>query len=75
MALVKKLNKITMDRNSVHGVVDCTYSIFTDSDGKKYLQIDTYGSKTRKIKDKKSQSLQFSEESLRMLLEIIKGVI
>ena len=75
MALVKKLNKITMDRNSVHGEVDCTYSIFIDSDGKKYLQLDTYGSSSRKIKGKKSQSLQFNQESLRMLLEIIKEMI
>jgi hypothetical protein len=75
MALVKKLSKITMDRNIIHGPVDCSYTVFTDESGGKYLQIDTYGSKTRKIKGKKSQSIQFNENSLRELMEIIRHIL
>lgn len=74
MALVKKLDKITMDRNFVHDPVECTYTVFTESDGEKYLQIDTYGSKTRKLKGKKSQSIQFNVDSLRKLAEIIREI-
>lgn len=75
MALVKKLGKITMDRNLVHEQVECTYTVFTDSDGYRYLQIDTYGSKTRKLKGKKSQSLQFDRESMKKLSEIIGNIL
>lgn len=75
MALVKKLAKITMDRNVVHEPVECTYTVFRDSDGYRYLQIDTYGSKTRKLKGKKSQSLQFGEESMKKLIEIIGAIL
>jgi len=71
MALIKKLQPIDMDLNRVHEPVDCTYTTFTDETGSKYLQVDTYGSSSRKIKGKKSQSLQFDEKSL---IEL-KGVI
>jgi hypothetical protein len=74
MALVRKVEKIDMDRNTVHDPVDCTYTIFEEG-GVKYLQLDTYGSSNRKIKGKKSQSLQFDEESLRELREIINQLI
>jgi len=47
MAPIKKLEQIDMERNSVHGEVDATYCIFQDSDGRTYLQIDTYGSPGR----------------------------
>mgnify|MGYP003306759596 CR=1 FL=1 len=52
MALITKDNikKLDKDRNSVHNKVRATYTTFT-SDGKKYFQIDTYGSPTREIKD------------------------
>lgn len=75
MALVKRIDKIVMERNSVHDPVECTYSIFTGSDGQKYLQIDTYGSKTRKFKGKKSQSFQFNRDSLQSLKEIIEQIL
>jgi len=72
MALIKKLEPMAMDFNRVHEPVDCTYTVFSDEIGSKYLQIDTYGSSSRKIKGKKSQSLQFSEQSLRELKGIIE---
>jgi hypothetical protein len=72
MALIRKLEPMTMDSNRVHEPVDCTYTTFTDETGSKYLQIDTYGSSSRKIKGKKSQSLQFNEKSLKELKGIIE---
>jgi hypothetical protein len=72
MAIVKKLYPIYLDRASKHSYVNCTYAIITDDLGDKYLQIDTYGSATRKIPGKKSQSIRFSPEAIDQLKEILK---
>jgi hypothetical protein len=72
MAIVRKLESINLDRDSKHTEVNCTYAIVEDDNGNKYLQIDTYGSKSRKIPGKKSQSIRFSPEAIDQLKEIIK---
>ncbi len=46
--------------------------LLTDDLEDKYLQIDTYGSATRKIPGKKSQSIRFSPEAIDQLKEILK---
>ena len=75
MALVKKLSKVRMDRNAVHAPVkDATFSVFEDENGRSYLQIDTYGSPTRKLVGKKSQSLQFGPDALRQLRQILDSL-
>ena len=66
MALVNELKRTTLERCSVHGSVECTYTTFVKN-GVKYLQIDTYGSKGREYPNKKSQSLQFDETSLSLI--------
>ena len=71
MAIIKKMEKINLERDSKHTEVNCTYAIVQGDDGEKYLQIDTYGSKTRKIPDKKSQSISFSSEAIDQLRNII----
>ena len=72
MALVRSIEKSEMERNSVHGTeVDCEYSIFSDHSGKRYLQIDTFGSDSRQEKGKKSQTIQFDEKSVSRLASII----
>ena len=73
MAIVRKLDPIKLDRDSKHSEVDCTYSVIEDTIGNKYLQIDTYGSATRKIPGKKSQSIRFSPEAIEQLKEILKN--
>jgi hypothetical protein len=73
MALIRKLERSSMSRNSVHDEVECTYTIFRDKTGRRYLQIDTYGSSRREFPGKKSQSVQFGPEAigeLRRLLEM-----
>jgi hypothetical protein len=72
MAIVKKLYPIYLDHASKHSDVNCTYAIIMDDLGDKYLQIDTYGSATRKIPGKKSQSIRFSPEAIDQLKEILK---
>jgi len=74
MAIVKKLERIDLDRDTKHTEVDATYAII-ETDGQKYFQIATYGSATRKIPGKKSPSLRFSPEALKQLKSIINSVI
>jgi hypothetical protein len=76
MAIVRKLIRITLDRDTKHSEVnDCTYSIIQGEDGRKSLQIDTYGSALRKIPGKKSQSIRFSPEALQQLRQILSQEI
>ena len=72
MAIVRKLDRITLEKDSKHTDVKCTYSIVIDNRGRKYLQIDTYGSATRKMPGKKSQSIRFSPEAITQLKSILK---
>lgn len=75
MALVTNFRKTSLERDAKHSSVECTYAIVIDDAGKKYLQIDTYGSTNRKFKGKKSQSLRFSPEAIEQLKKIIDSVI
>jgi len=70
MAIVRKLERITLERGTSHTEVNCTYSIIQDDNGKS-LQIDTYGSAHRKMPDKKSQSIRFSPEAIAQLRKIL----
>ncbi|MGN0606612.1 MAG: methionyl-tRNA formyltransferase [Oscillospiraceae bacterium] len=72
MALITKDNikKGYKDRNSVHSKVRATYTTFT-SDGEKYFQIDTYGSSTREMKDKISQSIQVDKDTAKVLIRLM----
>ncbi|GIO98304.1 hypothetical protein J14TS5_33900 [Paenibacillus lautus] len=74
MALLchKQMTKIDKTRISIHQTVRGTYSVFRDSYGRKYFQIDTYGSEDREIPNKISQSLQFDEETALFLIQLIK---
>ena len=71
MAIVKKLEKIDVERDSKHTEVDATYAI-VETEGQKFLPIDTYGSATCKVPGKKSQSPRFSPEALKQIKSIIE---
>jgi hypothetical protein len=71
VALVRSIERISMERNTVHDGVRATYCVFLDNRGDAYLQIDTYGSSRRQIPDKKSQTIQFGPEALGQLREIL----
>jgi len=72
MALVKQLQHVRLNRPFVHEEVECTCTVFEGPDGRKYIQLDTYGTKHRQIPGKKSQSLQLSPEAVKELREIIR---
>jgi hypothetical protein len=71
MAMIRNLNRVTLEQDSRHSEVDATYSIVQGEDGRKLLQIDTYGSAFRKIPHKKSQSMRFAPEALEQLRRIL----
>lgn len=71
MALIKKFDPVPSDTQRVHGPVTCGFRTFT-VDGRRVLQLDTYGSPERQILDKVSQSIQLDADSARELLKIIE---
>jgi hypothetical protein len=58
-------------RNSVHDGIGATYSTFK-RDGRRFIQVDSYGRAEREIPGKKSQSFQLDEKSARALFEILR---
>jgi hypothetical protein len=70
MAIVRKFERVTLQRDSSHSEASCTYSIIQGDEGKS-LQIVTYGSTYRKMRDKKSQSIRFSPEAIEQLRNIL----
>jgi hypothetical protein len=72
MALVTTLTQVAKDRQSVHGPVECAYSVFTGPDGQRYLQLETFGSKERKIPGKTSQAIQLNESAAAELKRLIE---
>jgi hypothetical protein len=71
MAIVRKMSLMPC-KEAAHTEVQATYSVIT-VDGEKFLQIDTYGSPTRKMPGKKSQSIRFSQEALNAISRVIKA--
>jgi hypothetical protein len=72
MALVRKLERSLLQRTGVHEAVDCTYTVFEDKMGQRYLQIDTYGSARRQFRNKKSQTMQFGPDAIRELYRLLE---
>jgi hypothetical protein len=71
MAIVKHLELRRLEKDAHHTDADCTYSVILDAAGKRLLQIDTYGSKTRRLLGKKSQSIRFTTDALAELKKIL----
>jgi hypothetical protein len=59
------------NKGRVHGEVECGYAIF-ESEGNRYLQLDTYGSADRVIPGKVSQTVQLDESAAKELLRLIR---
>ncbi|MCC5971009.1 MAG: hypothetical protein JJU15_13770 [Pararhodobacter sp.] len=72
MALVKAITKDDRNFRSLHPTqVECRYLI-AESNGKKVLQLNTYGSADREIPDKLSQTLQFDERGAADLFSLLE---
>ena len=72
MALIRTFDKVSRNRYTVHGEVGCEVSAFV-ANGKTYLQFDTGGSRTRKLKGKTSQSIQADEDSAAAMLALLRA--
>ena len=72
MALLRDFIPINKDRQRVHDIVECGYSLFS-RDGQTYLQLDTYGSQERAIPGKTSQSLQLDRSAARQLKNLLEA--
>ena len=70
MAIVRKLSKQNLERDSSHTEVDCTYAVVRTEHGV-FLQVDTYGSSSRQERGKKSQSIRFAPEAIAQLRRIL----
>ena len=73
MARIEKLEEKSIERVSRHKAVAATFSIY-ELDGKKVLQIDTYGSPDRQHPGKTSQSIQLEEAGIRELKRILDRI-
>lgn len=73
MALIRAIEPITKGRQTLHEETRCCFSVFTDDNGKRYIQLDTYGTRTRQFPGKVSQALQFDEMSARQLQSLIES--
>jgi len=73
MAVITNFKPIGVSaRSSVHrSEVECGWAIFTTA-GRTYLQLDTYGSQTRAIPGKVSQTIQVDEDAARQLKRLIE---
>ena len=72
MAKITTDNISKIEKNSrVHEHVACTYNVFYNGEAK-LIQFDTYGSQTRAVKDKISQSIQFDKQTAIYIISILK---
>lgn len=69
---INNIEKIEKTRNTIHERVYTTYTTF-ESEGNKYLQIDTYGKISRDNPEKLSQSIQMNKETARYLISLLKS--
>lgn len=68
---IKEMERLNKSTNHIHSEVTATYSVFV-KDGKKYFQIDTYGSNSRKLVDKASQAIQIDRDDAIELINLLK---
>ncbi len=66
---LQNLHRIEKVKNTVHEKVHATYTVF-QADGKKYVQLDTYGRVEREHPEKISQSIQLDSETAKFLVDI-----
>lgn len=72
MALIRKFDQKSMDRNSIHDEIEASYTVF-ERDGRTFVQIDSYGRGDREIPGKKSQTIQLDETGAEQLYSILKS--
>ncbi len=72
MALIGEFHHVTSDKSALHKPVSCGWRTFHAGDAK-ILQLDTYGSDTRQIPNKVSQSIQLDRAGAAELVKLIRA--
>lgn len=73
MALVRDFHQVNSDKSVIHKPVSCGWRAFRAGAGDvTILQLDTYGSETRQIPNKVSQSIQLDRDGAAELLKLIR---
>lgn len=72
MAIIREMKLRVLEKEAAYAEAEGTYSIVEQPDGRKVLQIDTYGSEHRRFPGKVSQSVRFSPEALKQLRKILR---
>ena len=71
MAFVESIAQDNRQFRSLHKAADCRYAVGR-SNGRRILQLNSYGSPDREVPGQPSQILQFDEKSARQLFDIFK---
>lgn len=72
MALIEGFERGDLQRMQLHDAVDARYYV-NEIDGRKLLQISTFGRPTRDLPGKVSQTIQLDQASGRELFDILKS--
>lgn len=72
MARVRSLEKGAGNARMHPTEVDCHYQVLDGSDGRRYVQLTTFGSDQRKSGPKSSQTFQFDEAGAEALIGILE---
>lgn len=73
MALITSFKKVTPSRIVRHSEAECKYFTFLGEDEKRYIQLETLGSKNRDVIGSQSQNIRLDEIAARELLKILKA--
>jgi hypothetical protein len=72
MAVIERFEQRPVGRSRSHKRVVCGYGWF-DLEGERVLQLETYGSRERKMPDKVSQSLRLDRRTAKELKALIES--
>ena len=72
MGKITVLEKVKVNIPRKHEEIEAEWWVSIDKDGKSFIQIDTFGSKQRKIKGAKSQTMRFNKEIAIQLKKILQ---
>lgn len=72
MALIRRFEERPLEPSRIHDEVTCGFKA-ADINGRRVLQLETYGSRSRKIPGKVSQSIQIDEAGARDLIRILQN--
>lgn len=71
MARVVNFKKLgTFDGARLHGVVDCGVRVINLAEGR-FVQLETYGSRSRELTGQVSQTIQIDAKAARELIQIL----